>query len=512
MDSAINILQPKLIVFIGQLQMKPEYSLIQADVSFSNNLSKGELSISSNAGMWLSHSNMMMKEITDFIKSEYSALAVKKTLVVNIKFSKKQKTALPCEIKKDIDYMEQALFFPEKPKYKLADVILPDETINSIRDAIATIECFDVVYKQWNFISKEPSAKTNICFFGAPGTGKTMCAHAIADSLGKEILIASYADIQSQYVGVGPKNLKAVFKTAEERNALLFFDEADSFLRKRTSDNSSSASMHYNSMTNEMMKNLEEFNGIVIFATNLTENTDEAFKTRLSFSIEFKVPNEQCRAKIIQKMIPEQVPFNTPLTAEDYMELSQICDGLVGRDIRNSVKTILSVGAKNNQYPFTKEQFIDGFKKYKIDKIAFDKNSNVENKRNSNPIDVYTANGCIHNLLTYAAWIDGKENDYEVEYLKLFSKVLGRNKLVINSIDDLPEFEEILHELTSDELKRKALRYLAHFMAMTKQEYTLYSELMKKVTRHLKVNDDYLVDVNNYYEHVKQLATIKENL
>ena len=414
MNDLKNNLQQKLESFVKQLQKQDRYSLIQVDIVFLENKKEEGLSILSNAGMWLNHSYMMEKEISDFVKKEYLALEDKEPITVKIKLSKKQqeKQAMtfhsksPKETK--YDAMEHALFFPEKPKYKLADVILPEETSNSIKEAIATIESFDMVYNHWNFRSKEPSAKTNICFWGAPGTGKTMCAHAIADSLGKEILIASYADIQSQYVGVGPKNLKSVFRVAEEKNALLFFDEADSFLRKRTSDNSSSASMHYNSMTNEMMKHLEDFNGIVIFATNLTENTDEAFKTRLSFSIEFKTPDVLSRAKIIQKMIPEQVPLAVPFSEDDYIELAHICEGFVGRDIRNSIKTILSVGVQNKLYPFSKGQFIEGFKKYKADKIAFDKNGNSKNDQKSNPMDIYTANGCIHNLLTYAAWVDGK--------------------------------------------------------------------------------------------------------
>ena len=511
MEGVVSTLQVKLDDYVRRLQKNPKYSSIEIDILFSKGKSN-DISILSNAGMWLPNSNMMNKEISDFIIKEYAALDKKVPLDINITLSKKQSNISSNELNSKMNDIEYALFLPEKPKYKLADVILPDETINSIKEAIATIESFEIVYNQWNFISKEPSAKTNICFYGAPGTGKTMCAHAIADSLGKEILIASYADSQSQYVGVGPKNLKNVFKVAEEKNALLFFDEADSFLRKRTSDNSSSASMHYNSMTNEMMKHLEDFNGIVIFATNLTENTDEAFKTRISFSIEFKVPDEHCRAKIIQKMIPEQVPLANSLTSEDYMELSQVCDGLVGRDIRNSVKTTLSVGAQNKQYPFTKEQFIAGFKKYKADKNSFDKNSGTKKTEKSNPMDIYTANGCIHNLLTYAAWIDGRENEIEAECLKLFSKILSRNKLLINSVDDLPEFEEICHELADEELKRKTMRYFAYFMAMTKQDDSLYNNLYEKLVKQLKIDNDFSTTLNNYYKQVKQLSLIREKL
>ena len=506
---------------ITKLQENPQYSRIAVEVICADNNESNGLAITSNAGMWLSHSIMFSKEISDYIKKEYKEGTDALPMSVTLKFSKMSpSTALSPENisarnkekANEPSNAEQASFATEKPKYKLEDVILPEETINSIKEAISTIESFDMVYNQWNFRSKEPSAKTNICFFGAPGTGKTMCAHAIAESLNKEILIASYADIQSQYVGVGPKNLKAVFKTAEERGALLFFDEADSFLRKRSSDNSSSASMHYNSMTNEMMKHLEDFNGIVIFATNLTENTDDAFKTRLSFSIEFKEPDEACRAKIIEKMIPSQVPLVQAFTTDDYIEMSKACEGMVGRDIRNSVKTILSVGAQNKEYPFTKEQFLNGFKKYKENKSSFDKNSGANKNQKSNPMDIYTSNGCIHNLLTYAAWIDGKENETETEYLKMFSKILSRNKLVINSLDDLPEFEEICHEVTDDSLKKKAVRYYTFFMAMTKQEKQLYDDLLGKLTVQLSLDSEFIQNMQAYYEQVKALSTIKEKV
>lgn len=510
----INDIIEKTKSFAKEMQKDPHYAHILCNLSFSIESSKKGITFSSNAGIWLANSNTLSKTIKDFIHAEYEQAQLTEALRVDVKMSKISNLQDKKEEKsktKDPSKVEEAIFITEKPKYKLEDVILSEDTFKSISDAISTIQNFDMVYNQWNFKSKEPSAKTNICFFGSPGTGKTMCAHAIADQLGKDILIASYADIQSQYVGVGPKNLRSVFQKAEEHNAVLFFDEADSFLRKRTSDNSSSASMHYNSMTNEMMKHLEDFNGVVIFATNLTENTDEAFKTRLSYSIEFKVPDEECRAKIISRMIPSQVPIVEPFSQEDYIEMSKVCDGMVGRDIRNAVKTILSVGAQNHEYPFTKEQFIEGFKKYKDNKASFDKESGK--KSDTNPMDIYTANGCIHNLLTYAAWIDGKETDLEAEYLKTFSKILSRNKLVINSVSDLPEFEEICHEIKDEKLKKKALRYLAYFMANTGQSQELFSELSEKLIKAFSLQETEVgADANNYFLGQKNIVDLKNKL
>lgn len=515
MCSFIDNTTPKLNAFLAGLQEKPSYSNIKVEVKLTKGVGHEGIKTSSNAGMWLPNSNMMHKEISDYLKKEYEMSGEKHSIIATIKIEKMEKTGARTQTTAlnrkhyGTNDLEQVSFITEKPKYKIEDIVLPEETKNQIKDAISTIESFDIVYNQWNFKSKEPSAKTNICFFGAPGTGKTMCAHAVADSLGKEILIASYADIQSQYVGVGPKNLKAVFQTAEERNALLFFDEADSFLRKRTSDNSSSASMHYNSMTNEMMKHLEDFNGIVIFATNLTENTDEAFKTRLSFSIEFKVPNEECRAEIIKHLIPSEVPLANDFATEDYIEMSKACEGFVGRDIRNSIKATLSVGAQNHDYPFTKEQFINGFKKYKENKDSF---NNSTKKQKSNPLDIHSANDCINNLLTYAAWIDGKENEIETEYLKLFSKALGRNRLIINSISDLPEFEEICYNISNIELKKKALVYLAYFMSNTEQEDALFEDLSRKLAKQFMFDETIISLLNDYYHQAKQLSLKKKEL
>ena len=419
--------------FLMQLQQRDEYKHLDISIDLDSNCTTKGLKISDNGCLMVERSNAAARELVEFMRKEYDRLRVKSSLNANIVIKKKiNDIAVSEENHTPDDNVVQdkkrlSKFVPEQPKYKLEDVILPDDTRKCIDDAIASIKNFDLVYNKWNFKSKEPSAKTNLCFWGLPGTGKTMCAHAIADYLGKKILIASYAEIQSEYVGVGPKNLKEVFRQAEENDAVLFFDEADSFLRKRTSDTSNAASMHYNSMTNEMMKHLEDFNGVVIFATNLTENTDEAFKTRMSFSVEFKVPDEKCRAVIIKKMIPNEVPLKAPFSDDDYKEMAKATDKFVGRDIRNAVKSILSSGAQNHTYPFTKEMFIEGFKGYFANKEAF---NNGMKKSNVNPMDIYTANGCIHTLLAYAAWIDGTETEKEAEYLKLFSHILTRNKLI----------------------------------------------------------------------------------
>ena len=89
-------------------------------------------------------------------------------------------------------------------------------------------------------------------------------------------MIASYASIESKWVGEGPKNLRRIFSDAEEQDAILFFDEADSFLSKRVSNAETGSDKHYNRRSNEMFQLLESYNGIVIFATNLVSDFDTA--------------------------------------------------------------------------------------------------------------------------------------------------------------------------------------------------------------------------------------------
>ncbi len=506
----VKQIEEELNTKLGELLGEEKFAHLTAKVAVEANNEHTGFVVKSDASMGLSASYELEKALKNFVKEKFSDKDVEGGVDIEVSIDrKKQETKKSAKGTDEKD--PKTMFVAVEPKYKLENVVLPEDTRKNIDDAIATIQNFDLVYNQWNFRKIEPSSKTNICFWGAPGTGKTMCAHAIAQYLGKKILIASYADIQSEYVGVGPKNLRAVFEQAEENNALLFFDEADSFLRKRTSDNSSSASMHYNSMTNEMMKHLEDFNGVVIFATNLTENTDEAFKTRISYSVEFKLPDEECRARMIKGMIPDEVPLAQPFTDEDYVDMAKATDKFAGRDIRNAVKAILSVGAQKGEYPFKKEAFVEGFKTYAENKEGFNKGMGKDKGDGNNPMDIYTANGCIYTLLTYAAWIDGPETEKETERLKHYSKILTRNKLNINKLSDLDELEEIVHSIKDLSLKKKAILSLTSFMVETEQKEENF-ELIDRVATILNLSDEIKQEVWNYLAKVKEVEEVRNKI
>ena len=113
-------------------------------------------------------------------------------------------------------------FHASDPLFALDDVIMNDDERIALYKALAIIEHKDLIFNKWNFKRVDSSTKSILCFHGAPGTGKTMCAHGVAKYLGKKILICSYNQVQSMYVGEGVKNLKACFDAAEEQDAVLF--------------------------------------------------------------------------------------------------------------------------------------------------------------------------------------------------------------------------------------------------------------------------------------------------
>lgn len=509
----LEILKRDINVFLTNMMSMDEYNHLSISVNITpdSTLSE-EIRVDSNATLSVKNSIRATNLISEELRTLLKSLDINTSIVANITFSTKSIEQPVGKVKKNAKGEKtKTSFVCEKPKYRLEDVILPDDTRRELEETIALMSNFDKVYREWNFYSREPSAKTNICFYGMPGTGKTMCAHGIAQHLNMPILIASYADIQSEYVGVGPKNLRDVFKTAEENNALLFFDEADSFLRKRTSDTSSSAAMHYNSMTNEMMKHLEDFNGIVIFATNLTENTDEAFKTRLASSIEFKAPDEETRAKIIKTLIPSEVPISTPFTDEDYLAFSKECEGFVGRDIRNAIKKILCHGANTGEYPFSFDAFLQGFKDYATSKNRFDDSVTGKKKDGVSPLDIFNANGAILNLLTYAIWFDGAETDEEAKVLRKYAKILSRSKPIINKLSDLPEIQEMCDEITDEELKFKAMEYITEVLSVSGEDGA-NQKFISEVISCFHLEEKYTPIFYDYYSRFKELNNLVANL
>lgn len=325
-------------------------------------------------------------------------------------------------------------FVAVTPKFKLSNMILNDSTKRQLDRAITLIRNTKLIYDNWGFKEIDPNTKTILCFYGAPGTGKTMCANALAYELGKKIMFASYASIESKWVGEGPKNLRKIFQDATEQDAVLFFDEADSFLSKRVENAETGSDKHYNRMSNEMFQLLENYDGVIIFATNLVTDFDKAFKSRILAFIDFELPDKDTRAKMIKLMTPKGLPMARPLNEEELHTLSATIDGFSGREIRKGMLTVLSDGAMRGVSNFTFDDFKIGFESVKKDTEAIEASMNG-NKKMGNAIEDFIKygdqNSAIIEIIMNAIWQDKENPDSAKAELFKICKLLN--------IDTMPD-------------------------------------------------------------------------
>ena len=240
-----------------------------------------------------------------------------------------------------------------KPLYGFDFLVLPDEVLETLLSAVDLILVRELVFNEWNLKSIEPFHRAALNFHGQPGTGKTLAAHAVASYLKKPILSASYAQIESKYVGDGSKNVEAVFHAAERDTAILFIDESDSLLSRRLVNVTQGAEQAINSMRSQLLICLESYQGIVIFSTNLVENYDRGFETRMRH-IHFPLPDRKGRVQLWKNHLPKELPCDVDVNPEELAELDCIC----GRDIKNSVIDAALRSARKGSRLITKADLV----------------------------------------------------------------------------------------------------------------------------------------------------------
>jgi SpoVK/Ycf46/Vps4 family AAA+-type ATPase len=253
-------------------------------------------------------------------------------------------------------------FIPRKPLYTFDQVILPESVQSQFRVLRSRIANHKLLYDDWELGKIDPQGR-HVAFnlYGVPGTGKTMCVEAFAYELNKMVIDISYAEIESKYVGDTGKNITAAFNTASESGSLLFFDEADSILGHRMTNVTQAADHGVNVARAVMLKQLDAFEGIVAFATNLSKNFDNAFIRRIAQHIEIPLPDAEGRQTLWEKMISLKVPGRENL---NWNQLVQESDGFSGGDIKNAIVNGLANTAslQENQRTVTTEFFITEIK------------------------------------------------------------------------------------------------------------------------------------------------------
>jgi SpoVK/Ycf46/Vps4 family AAA+-type ATPase len=231
------------------------------------------------------------------------------------------------------------------PRRTFDDVILPPATRRALDDALAQVTQHDLIFNKWGLGERHPTGLAlAFNFAGPPGTGKTICAEALAHSLGRRLLLVRYAELESLWMGETPKNVAAIFRTAREEGAVLFFDEADAIASRRSTLLDTGFQRESNTVVSVLLQELEWYNGVVIFATNLAANFDPAFERRIRTHVMFEMPGTAEREQIWRVQLH---PTRTPLAKDvDFVDLARRYD-VSGGDIRNAVlKAALAAAAR----------------------------------------------------------------------------------------------------------------------------------------------------------------------
>jgi SpoVK/Ycf46/Vps4 family AAA+-type ATPase len=136
-----------------------------------------------------------------------------------------------------------------------------------------------------------------------------MAAEIMAAELGLDLYKIDLSTVVSKYIGETEKNLARIFVEAETSNAILFFDEADALFGKR-SEVRDAHDRYANIEISYLLQKMEEYEGVVILATNFRKNMDDAFVRRIHFTIDFPFPSEKNRRQIWEKIWPERIPLD----------------------------------------------------------------------------------------------------------------------------------------------------------------------------------------------------------
>jgi len=238
-----------------------------------------------------------------------------------------------------------------------SDLVLEDHVMQQVLEIDAWLNYGETLMTEWGLENKiKPGYRT--LFYGPPGTGKTLTASLLGKSTNREVYRVDLSMIVSKYIGETEKNLSKIFDVAQHKNWILFFDEADALFGKRTNA-SSSNDRHANQQTGYLLQRIEDFPGVVILASNLKENMDEAFSRRFQSMIHFTMPTAEERVQLWQKAFSGKCTLNPDIDIETIAENYELAGGA----IINVLRYCALIAIQRNETVVTYQDLLEGIRR-----------------------------------------------------------------------------------------------------------------------------------------------------
>lgn len=220
-----------------------------------------------------------------------------------------------------------------KANFGFEDIVMNASQRETLEHAIDQMNFRKQVYDNWNYTKKYPYGRgLSILLFGAPGTGKSMCAQVIAHELNLELYRVDLSKVIDKYVGETEKSISMIFREAKKCNVVLFFDECDTLFAKRSDDGGSNQASN-NNKTALLLQEVEAYDGVSVLATNYKHNIDPAFFRRMKYIVEFQFPDADTREMLWRTTIPKGTPLADDVDIRFLAERFEF----VGGNIKNCI-------------------------------------------------------------------------------------------------------------------------------------------------------------------------------
>jgi MoxR-like ATPase len=213
---------------------------------------------------------------------------------------------------------------PVETAFTWDDLVLPAATLRRLHELAGAVSEREQVFARLN-----GSRSVRALFCGVSGTGKTMSASVIAGELGLALCRVDLSTVVSKYVGETERNLEAVFRATEVGDVMLMFDEADALFGKR-SVVSDAQDRYANIEVAYLLQRMETYDGVLLLATNLAANMDDAFSRRIHFEIDFPMPDQRARERLWARALPAEAPVDGDVDLDRLARMVPLSGGEIG--------------------------------------------------------------------------------------------------------------------------------------------------------------------------------------
>lgn len=222
------------------------------------------------------------------------------------------------------------------------DLVLPAQTLAQLEDIALWLTHGHTLLHAWGLGRRIAPGHVSL-FHGPSGTGKTLSAGLLGQRCGREVWRVDLSQVSSKYIGETEKNLARLFEAAEQAGWILFFDEADALFGKRTGV-SDAHDRYANQEVSYLLQRIEAFAGVVILATNLRHNIDDAFLRRFHSVVAFPMPKAAERLRLWQESIPTAVGLDPAIDLAALARRHEISGGTILNVVRHACLQALGRG------------------------------------------------------------------------------------------------------------------------------------------------------------------------